>query len=211
MKTDDLIGAMAQDGLGRRDVGRAMWLALLGGSAVAAAIFAARIGFRPDIAVAATQPRFLLKFAVTVPLAVAAAALVMRIARPGLAWRPWGLALAIAPLVLGAAVIGELLLLPESAWARASIGTNAPHCLTIIPLLALGPLACLLLALREGAPTRPGLAGAVAGLAASGIGASLYATNCTDDSPLFVATWYPLAIGIVVLLGFLGGRRLLRW
>ena len=52
-------------------------------------------------------------------MAVAAAALVMRIARPGLAWRPWGLALAIAPLVLGAAVIGELLLLPESQFRPA--------------------------------------------------------------------------------------------
>lgn len=211
MKTDDLIGAMTQDDLGRRDLGRTMWLALLVGGGVAAVFFFWKIGFRPDIATVAMQPRFLLKFAVTIPLALSAAAFIIRIARPGLAWGPWGWALAISPLVLAAAVIGELLLLPESAWARASVGTNARHCLTLIPLLALGPLACLLLALREGAPTKPGLAGAVAGLAASGIGASLYATNCTDDSPLFVVTWYPLAIGLVVLLGFLGGRRFLRW
>ena len=40
----------------------------------------------------------------------------------------------------------------------------------------------------------PSLAGAVAGLAAGGVAATLYAAHCTDDSPLFVATWYTLAI-----------------
>ena len=63
---------------------------------------------------------------------------------------------------------------------------------------------------RHAAPTRPSLAGAVAGLVASGIAATLYASS-TDDSPLFVATWYPLAIGIVVLAGYVAGSRCLRW
>jgi hypothetical protein len=43
------------------------------------------------------------------------------------------------------------------------------------------------------------------------IAATFYASNCTDDSPLFVATWYPLAIGIVVLAGYVAGSRCLRW
>ena len=54
-------------------------------------------------------------------------------------------------------------------------------------------------------------AGAVAGLAAGGIAAAIYAWHCPDDSPLFLATWYSLAIAIVVAAGFLLGRRLLRW
>ncbi|MFM9815988.1 NrsF family protein, partial [Streptomyces scabiei] len=61
------------------------------------------------------------------------------------------------------------------------------------------------------APTRPGSAGAVCGLAASGIAATFYAANCPDDSPLFVATWYPPAVAIVVLAGWAAGRRWLRW
>ena len=81
----------------------------------------------------------------------------------------------------------------------------------LIPFLSIGPLACIMLALRQGAPTRPGLTGAVAGLAAGGIAATLYASHCTDDSPLFVATWYSLAIGIVTLLGYVIGSRFLRW
>jgi hypothetical protein len=74
-----------------------------------------------------------------------------------------------------------------------------------------GPLLCFFVALRAGAPRAPGFAGAIAGVAASGIGATFYAANCTDDSPLFVATWYPLAIFLVSATGCLGGRLLLRW
>jgi hypothetical protein len=91
------------------------------------------------------------------------------------------------------------------------VGHNARFCLTLIPLLSIGPLACLLAALREGAPSNPGLAGAVAGLAASGIAATFYAANCTDDSALFVITWYPIATLIVATAGYLIGRKLLRW
>jgi hypothetical protein len=72
-------------------------------------------------------------------------------------------------------------------------------------------LLCFFVALRAGAPRAPGFAGAIAGVAASGIGGTFYAANCTDDSPLFVATWYPLAILMVSLMGCLGGRLLLRW
>jgi hypothetical protein len=69
--------------------------------------------------------------------------------------------------------------------------------------------ACLLAVLREGAPSSPGLAGA--GLAASGIAATFYAANCTDDSALFVITWYPIAILMVTTAGCLVARKLLSW
>ena len=52
---------------------------------------------------------------------------------------------------------------------------------------------------------------AEAGVAAAGISATIYASNCTDDSPLFVVTWYPLATGIVALAGAWAGRRFLSW
>ena len=35
--------------------------------------------------------------------------------------------------------------------------------------------------------------------------------RCPDDSPLFVAVWYLLAIAIVALTGRVIGARLLRW
>ena len=77
--------------------------------------------------------------------------------------------------------------------------------------MGIGPLALFVAALRHGAPSRPGLAGAVAGLAAGGIAATLYAAHCTDNSPLFVATWYTLAIAILTGTGALAGRAFARW
>ena len=55
------------------------------------------------------------------------------------------------------------------------------------------------------------MAGAVAGLLAGALAATLYATHCVDDSPLFVALWYTPAIVLIVVLGAIIGRRLLRW
>jgi hypothetical protein len=50
-----------------------------------------------------------------------------------------------------------------------------------------------------------------AGAMAAGIGAAIYALHCPDDSPLFLALWYVMAVTAVILAGRAGGRRLLRW
>lgn len=211
MRTSNLIDVLSQDAPLRRTLGRSLKTALIVGNAIAGLVFFSAIGFRHDIMAAAETTRFLLKFLITVPLATAAVAAMLRAAQPGARFGLTGWALAIAPVILISAVAVELIVLPEKLWLTTLLGTNAKHCMTLIPLLALGPLACLLVALREGAPTNPGLAGAIAGLAASGIAATFYATNCIDDSPLFVVTWYPLATAVVVLMGYAGGRSLLRW
>jgi hypothetical protein len=91
------------------------------------------------------------------------------------------------------------------------VGTNSVDCLTYIPLIGIGPLAIFLLALRHCAPTRPAFAGTVAGLAAGGIAATLYAAQCTDDSPLFVAAWYTIAIAGLALIGAATAERFVRW
>ena len=211
MKTDDLINLLAKDfdrPWGFRSI---LAGAAIGGLIIAAILFFAGIGFRPDISEAVTSSRFLFKFVVTVSLAVTAIWVTLGVGRPGGSLAHRGLALAIAPALLACAAAVELLVLPESQWMPRLVGHNAPFCLTLIPLLSIGPLACLLAALREGAPSSPGLAGAVAGLGASGIAATFYAANCTDDSALFVITWYPIATLIVTTAGYLIGRKLLRW
>jgi hypothetical protein len=211
VKTDDLIDLLAKDS--DRPWGFRSMLAgaVAGGIIVAAILFFIGIGFRPDIFEAVKSNRFLFKFVVTVSLAVSAIFVAQSVGRPGGSLAHRGLALAIAPALLACAAAVELLVLPENQWMPHLVGHNARYCLTLIPLLSIGPLACLLAALREGAPSSPGLAGAVAGLAASGIAATFYAANCTDDSALFVITWYPIATLIVTTAGYLIGRKLLRW
>ncbi len=211
MKTDELVDLLTKDSPPPWPFRSILAGALAGGIAIAAIVFFVAIGFRPDIYEALASSRFLFKFVVTVSLALTAIGSVLALGRPDGRFAPKGLMIATAPALLAVAVVLELLAVPESQWLPRLIGVNSRLCLTLIPLLAIGPLACLLAALRQGAPSSPGLAGAVAGLAASGIAATFYAAHCTDDSPLFVMTWYLIATLIVTLAGYLIGRTLLRW
>jgi len=130
---------------------------------------------------------------------------------PGSAWRRAIPYLAAAPVLLALAVIFELLVLPPATWSARLIGTNSVLCLTFIPLIGIGPLAIFLMVLRHGAPTSPALAGAAAGLLAGGIAAAFYAAHCPDDSPLFVATWYTIAVSILAVIGAVAANRIARW
>jgi hypothetical protein len=83
--------------------------------------------------------------------------------------------------------------------------------MTAIPAMSLPILAGALIGLRHGAPSRPAVAGAVAGLLSAGLAATLYASHCTDDSPLFVAAWYTIATALVTAIGALAGAKLLKY
>lgn len=211
MKTEDLISALAADGRLKSNLGRSLQIALATGAVLAGAAFFATLGFRDDIDSAMHTMRFLFKFLVTLSLAAAAISVVWRIGRPGvpLAWSAWAL---VTPVVLlFAAVAIEMMVTPEADWSARMVGRNWMHCLMAIPALSIPTLGALLYVLRESAPSNPALAGAVAGLVSAGVAATYYASNCTDDSPMFVATWYTLAVAIVTLVGALVGGRLLRW
>ncbi|MGE0718388.1 MAG: NrsF family protein [Alphaproteobacteria bacterium] len=211
MRTDALIRALAADETGRGPpIARRVAMALAIGVAVAVAAFLWVLGPRDDLLAVASTPRFLLKPAATLLLAATAFTVLTAMARPGHDRRRF-LLLAAAPAVLAIAIAVELAVVSPSGWRERAIGSNALICLTAVPLLSLAPLATLIAVLRHGAPTAPAAAGAVAGLVAGGMAAALYAIHCTDDSPLFVATWYIPAIAIPALGGALAGRRLLRW
>ena len=211
MRTEELIQALAEDEIRPIAYGPVFRAALAVGIVIAAAIFFGAIGFRPDIGAALETVRFLFKFVVTGTLAILATLLLQRMGRPDQPAGLFGYGLLVVPVMIATAAAFELAVMPQAMWARLLVGSNARFCLTLIPLMAAGPLALFIVALRRGAPARPGLAGAVAGLAASGIAATFYAANCTDDSPLFVMTWYPLATAVVVAAGAAAGMRFLRW
>jgi hypothetical protein len=212
MNTNELIEALAADSRHRAASISSVWWGAVGLAIVlAAAVFFATLGPRPDIATAAETPRFLFKFAVTITLAVSAFGLARALSRPGGAWRKAMLYLAATPVVIAMGAIVELFLLPPDMWEAELVGTNSMVCLAFIPLIGTGPLVIFLLALRHGASARPALAGAVAGLLAGGIAATFYAAQCTDDSPLFVATWYTIAIAGLAAIGAAGAYRFARW
>ncbi len=213
MKTEDLIRAVVADNASvKAPISRTVWLALGAGQLLATAHFFSLLGVRSDFAHAITHdPRFMFKFVFTLGLAIPAALLVLRLARPdGVAgWTKW--LLMIPPLLLAAAVLLEMQAVPADHWAVSALGSMPVACMKYIPILSLAPFVAVLFALRQGAPSHPVAAGAAAGLLSGAIGAALYATFCVDDSPMFLAIWYVAGITIVSALGALAGSRLLKW
>ena len=212
MKTEELIHLLAADlEPSRLRFRLRLRFELACGAAVAAAILFVALRVRPDLAAQIGSPRLWLKFVATLSLSVASLGLVASLATPGAQAEPWMRALLVAPITLLVGVLAESAATPSSTWLPGLVGHNAAYCVTLIPLLSAAPLGCLLHVLKRGAPTQPGFAGAAAGLLAGGVGATLYALHCTDDSPFFVAFWYSLAIAAPTLVGFAVGRRLLVW
>jgi hypothetical protein len=212
MDTDQLIRTLAADNVHRAPrVGFVLALALLAAAPVALLIFFAGLGVRPDVMTAMHNPFFDLKFAVTLALAISAIMVSLHLSRPEASLRGWAWLLMVPVGVLAAAIAGEMMLPQRLPMMTRLVGSNSRICMTAIPLMSLPLLAASLFGLRHGAPTRPAVAGAIAGLLSAGLAATLYASHCTDDSPLFVATWYTIATALVTALGALAGSRILRF
>ena len=212
MNTHQLVRALSADLTASRTPLELRFAAtLVPGILVALALFAVTLGPRPDFVIAVEHARFLFKFAITLLLALSSALLVWRLVRPGAPTRSPLLLLSLMPALLVLAAVAELIVLPRAQWMPRLVGENAAMCLWCVPFFAFPILIAAIAGLRAGAPTRPSLAGASAGLLAGGIGAAIYAAHCPDDSPLFVAAWYSLAIALVAAIGAAAGRFALRW
>jgi hypothetical protein len=212
MDTNELVRSLAADHASRaRPVGTMLAIALVLALPFTLAIFMMRLGMRPDFMAATHNPFFVLKFVVTLALAATSVALASRLARPGSDVRRAAWLLVIPLLLLVGGMAADMALPESSPWMVRMRGSNSMVCLSAIPALSLPLLIAALIGLRRGAATRPMLTGAVAGLVAGGIAATFYASHCIDDSPLFVATWYGLALAFVALVGAIAGRWVLRW
>lgn len=213
MDTNDLIRTLAVDNeTHERSVGHLLLAALVLAVPVSTLMFLAGLGVRPDVMTAMRNPLFDLKFIVTLALAAIAIVVSLHLSRPEASLGRWAWLLAIPFGLLGIGMIGEMTMMPNRAPMPVRlIGSNSKVCLIAIPLLSLPLLAAALLALRRGAPSRPAVTGAFAGLLSAGLAATLYAAHCTDDSPMFVATWYSLAAAIVAMVGAFAGSRILKF
>jgi hypothetical protein len=212
METDQLIRTLAADNEHQpRPVGFVLALALLAAFPVSLLIFIAELGVRPDVMTAMHNPFFDLKFAVTLALAAAAIIVSLHLARPEAELRGWIWLLAIPAGLLAAGISGEMMMPQRMPMMTRLIGNNSKYCTPAIVELSIPLLIAALIGLRHGAPSRPAVAGAIAGMVSAGLAATLYASHCTDDSPLFVATWYTLATAIVTAVGAAVGARVLRY
>jgi hypothetical protein len=212
MDTDQLIRSLAADNCYHpRPVGFVLALALLAAAPVSLLIFFAELGVRPDVMTAMHNPFFDLKFAVTLALASAAIVASLHLSRPEASLRGYGWLFVIPAGLLAAGIGGEMMLPQRLPIMTRLVGDNSKICVTAIPVMSLPLLIAALIGLRHGAPARPAVSGAIAGLLSAGLAATFYASHCTDDSPLFVATWYTIATAIVTVVGALVGSKVLRF
>jgi hypothetical protein len=144
-------------------------------------------------------------------LVVVSAIAVLRLAQPGASIGRVLWVAALVPAIMVAALGFEMASVPRVQWLDRLAGVHWYVCVLNMVLLSLPITAALLVGLRFGAPTRPTIAGAGAGLLGGAVAASLYISHCPDDSPIFVAAWFTLAIVIATGIGALAGSRLLRW
>ena len=210
MKTEDLIEALVLDASRPRYslAQRVLGAAVIGGL-VAGVLFLIVLGVRPDIRNAFETWRFVFKFALVL-------ACMHALGGHALNW-PAQRALdgSCSMDCIWSGTFGGCRTLraggyPSGQWSERAIGNYAGTCLLAIPLLSIVPLMALLVALRAGAPRVPASA-VQSPVCWPGLSAALYATHCPDDSPLFVALWYTLAVTLVVATGALAGHRVLRW
>ena len=152
-----------------------------------------------------------LVLAFTLGLAAAGASFLIKSARPG---EPGRKPLILIGLLLFAALsagLVALILAHPAAWVGMVFGPQWAACLICIPLLAAAPFASLVWALRKGAPTNLMRTGAVAGLVAGALGATVFAFHHATGSIPFIAFWYGGPILVCAVVGAILGPRLLRW
>jgi hypothetical protein len=210
MRTNDLIAALAADTTPAPRPGPRLAAALAGGLVVSVLAFALGWGPREGLGGVLSSP-LVAKTLIPALLATLALALAVRLIRPGAPTAGRDLALGTTLAALGLWLGAALLVGGPGDLAMALDKPDLWVCLVSVPILSAAPLAGVLWALRSGASTRPALTGAVAGLAAGGLGAALYSLFCVVDMALFVLPASGTAILGVVGLGALAGARWLRW
>ncbi|WP_404373644.1 NrsF family protein [Sphingomonas sp. MMS24-J45] len=212
--TDALIDSLAEQvvPVAPGAVGGRLVSALLIGSVVTALAVVIWLGLRPDLSHALYGSMIWIKWAYTLSIGMLAALGVAVIARPerrALGWL-W-LALLLPVGLLAALAVAQVMATPRDGWPMLWLGHSWQRCSISVVLLALPIFVATLRALRSLAPTRLRLAGAMAGLAAGGIAATLYGVHCPETAAPFVLTWYSLGIVAAMAIGAMIGPRALRW
>lgn len=185
--------------------------ALLVGIAISFILLLVFYGIRPDLKQISTTLPFWMKLGVPLANVVLGLVFIFALAHPGKLPKLdyWILIIPIAMLWTWA--IWSWVNADPSQHAEMLWGETWRVCIKNIAVLAVPTAVATLLALRNLAPTRPALSGAIAGWLAGGVGASVYALHCPEMAAPFLAVWY--VIGMLVPTAIMAwiGSRALRW
>lgn len=190
--------------------GEGLLLALAAAGVTAVAVLGT-YGLRDDLAAGLVDPMHLIATGLYLGLALAATATVVVMGRPQVGsdhsgWR-WAAAMAgLLPVagVIVAAVRGTSVLSAEGL-------EMGQECLAVGIVSSLLVFTMLVLWLRRGAPTAPGRAGLVAGIASGAFGVFTFSLHCPANDIVHIGIWHSAVVLAMGLAGRTLVPRLIKW
>jgi hypothetical protein len=155
-----------------------------------------------------TGPRYLLEVALFAGSAILAAVIALRCAIPGRPLRIGELAITVALLAAGTALLITQPL--RTAYPLSQFIAVGRMCAMETCLLAALPWIGLWWAVKRGAPTRAGGTGLAIGAAATLFSFALMRLKCPNDERLHLLTWHLMPAILIGLLSALAGALWLR-
>jgi hypothetical protein len=216
VNTDRLIDLLSAnlEPVGRVRFGKTLLVAMLTGGAAAFSLMLVTVGPRPDLDSTAHLGWTVVKVLFAVSVIGTATPPLLRLMRPGLEKETHPGIIFLPFFAAIAVTLAMLLFVTPKTWSemlRGATSASPERCLLCIMIFAAVPFGALIFVLRQGAPTRLGLSGAIAGVIAGGLGAAAYAFTCRSDTIPFIAFCYGAAIALCAFIGAQLGPRLLRW
>lgn len=213
MRTDELIVQLAGAAgpirpLARPSLRLARWAA-----AMVPLIGFATIGLGPrtDVSIAMTQPTFIGLAVATIATALISASSVLVLSVPGAERSIWQRLLPlVAVSTWGLALVG---LMAANGEMMGRLAAWPFHWLCLIEIAGLSavPAWALFAMVRRAAPLRRRWCGALAMLAAAGIGAAATQFLCPVDDPAHHLVGHMLPVTVLSMLGTIAGTRYFNW
>jgi hypothetical protein len=213
MKTDELIKMLATgaEPVAQHATEKLVAKSLLIGTAISFILLIMIYGIRPDLREVSTSFAFWMKLGVPLANVIIGLCFVFILAHPGKSLKIGYWILALPILVLWLWAFETWMGTDPNLHSELLWGKTWKVCVMNITFLALPAGVATLFILRELAPTKPVLTGAIAGWLSGSIGASVYALHCPEMAAPFLAVWYVLGMLVPTAVMAYVGHRGLRW
>jgi hypothetical protein len=213
VKTDDFVLFLSKDvpRVDRKQQACAIAFVLLAGAFAALTILLSLSTINPNLISMSGMVWFWIRFGFLVAMGAISWALMARLGKPGYANRVkvWPL---FVPFIL-LWILATYLVLSAPADQRLAmiLGSTWKICAPYIAFLSAPIFVASVWIIRQFAPTRLRLTGAMLGLFSGALAALIYSLHCPELAPSFIVVWYSLGMAIPAVVGALLGQRLLRW
>lgn len=215
MKTDELIDIIAKDQIIQTP--RPLWQYFGFGALILIAytvflFFSSGMGIRANYPEVLWALPVLFKQILPLFLLIALYSAIKALRFPESRWhRSYALPIAIYFAFMLVLFISAWLDTPADVRKALIMGSSRLKCLITIPIYAWVVMGFLFVGLRQFAPTKRTELAVLTAFVATALAIVIYAMGCIEDSPLFYAIWYNLALAISVLIGAILGYYWLKW